>query len=182
MASSEHIQPHPPRENLFSPADVRKILCERGWLSGDASAEQLAFCERAAALLGPQAADANELAELLRLIFQYDAGMILQTVEAHAVLSRTGAREVVRQLALFLFDPVPFDSERFKEVVTLLKERLDFAEPRFVSSAAACAGWAFGEGELDRVVLLLDEAAAVPFAVPVKPARVRILEFCAAVD
>jgi glutamyl/glutaminyl-tRNA synthetase len=182
MASSEHIQPHPPRENLFSANDVRKILSERGWLSGNPSAEQLAFCERAVALLGPQAADANELAELLFLIFHYDAATILQTVEAHAVLARTGAREVVRQLALFLFDPVPFDSERFKEVVTLLKERFDLrSRDLFHPLRLALAGRS-GEGELDRVVLLLDEAAAVSFAVSVKPARVRILEFCAAVD
>ncbi len=182
MGSSEHIQPHPPRENLFSAADVRKILYERGWLSSDLSAEQLAFCERAAALLGPQAADANELAELLCLIFHYDAGMILQTVEAHAVLARTGAREVVRHLALFLLDPVPFDSERFKEVVTLLKERFDLrSRDLFHPLRLALAGRS-GEGELDRVVVLLDEAAVVPFAVPVKPASVRILEFCAALD
>ncbi|MGB2665708.1 MAG: hypothetical protein WAK48_17025 [Candidatus Acidiferrum sp.] len=161
---------------------MRKILYERGWLSSDLSAEQLAFCERAAALLGPQAADANELAELLCLIFHYDAGMILQTVEAHAVLARTGAREVVRHLALFLLDPVPFDSERFKEVVTLLKERFDLrSRDLFHPLRLALAGRS-GEGELDRVVVLLDEAAVVPFAVPVKPASVRILEFCAALD
>jgi len=45
----------------------------------------------------------------------------------------------------------------------------------------ALAGRA-GEGELDRVILLLDEAANASFAVRVKPARERILEFCAALD
>ncbi len=155
---------------------------DRGWLSGAPSAEQLAFCERVAALLGPQAADVDELGELLSLIFHYDAATLLQTVEAHAVLARTGAREVVRQLALFLLDPVPFDSERFKEVVTLLKEKFDLrSRDLFHPLRLALAGRS-GEGELDRVVLLLDEAAAVSFAVAVKPARVRILEFCAAVD
>ena len=39
-----------------------------------------------------------------------------------------------------------------------------------------------GEGELDRVILLLDDAASLPFAVPVKSARARILEFCGALD
>jgi len=37
-----------------------------------------------------------------------------------------------------------------------------------------------GDGSLDRVILLLDEAAPLPFAAPVKSARVRILEFCTA--
>jgi hypothetical protein len=45
----------------------------------------------------------------------------------------------------------------------------------------ALAGRA-GEGELDRVILLLDAAAALDFAVPVKGARRRMLEFCAALD
>jgi hypothetical protein len=45
----------------------------------------------------------------------------------------------------------------------------------------ALAGRA-GEGELDRVILLIDEAAALPFSVSVKTARARILEFCSALD
>jgi hypothetical protein len=39
-----------------------------------------------------------------------------------------------------------------------------------------------GAGQLDRVILLLDEAAAANFATPVKSARTRIIEFCAALD
>src|SRR5216684_3296790 len=45
----------------------------------------------------------------------------------------------------------------------------------------ALAGRA-GEGELDRVILLLDEGAGASFAVRVKSARERILEFCSALD
>jgi hypothetical protein len=43
----------------------------------------------------------------------------------------------------------------------------------------ALAGRA-GEGELDRVILLLDDAAGAGFAV--KTARERIIEFCSALD
>ena len=39
-----------------------------------------------------------------------------------------------------------------------------------------------GDGELDRVILLLDVAARLPFAVTVKSTRRRTLEFCAALD
>ena len=39
-----------------------------------------------------------------------------------------------------------------------------------------------GEGDLDRVVLLLDDAAAASFSIPVKTARTRIIEFCSALD
>jgi hypothetical protein len=39
-----------------------------------------------------------------------------------------------------------------------------------------------GEGELDRVVLLLDEASSGNFSTPVKAARQRIIEFCSALD
>ena len=182
MSSLGHINPHPTRENLFTAKDVLAILPEHHWPSGAPSPEQLAFCERAAALLGPHAADLSGLAALLQLVFDYDAARILQTVDAHAVLARFGARDVLRQLALFLLDPVPFNSDRFKDVVTLLKEALGVrGRDLFHPLRLALAGRS-GEGELDRVILLLDEAAALPFEPPVKSARARILEFCSALD
>jgi len=45
----------------------------------------------------------------------------------------------------------------------------------------ALAGRA-GEGELDRVILLLDEAAGLAFTVQVKSTRARIIEFCSGLD
>jgi Anticodon binding domain len=182
MSPTEHIQPHPSRENLFRTKEVVEILHEHGWLSTEPTPEHLAFCEHAAALLGPHATDAHGLEELLGLIFHYEAEQILQTVEAHTVLTRYGARDVVRQLALFLLDPTPFNSDRFKEVVTLLKEKLALrGRDLFHPLRLALAG-RVGEGELDRVILLLDEAAVLPFDTPVKSTRTRILEFCAALD
>jgi hypothetical protein len=89
---------------------------------------------------------------------------------------------VIRQLALFLLDPAPFNSERFKNLVTLLKETLPIrSRDLFHPIRLALAGRS-GEGELDRVILLLDEAAPLPFEVPVKSARTRILEFCSALE
>jgi nondiscriminating glutamyl-tRNA synthetase len=182
MSSLGDVESHPFRENCFSGADVLGILREHEWLSTDPAPEHRAFCDRAAALLGPQANDAIELAGLLELVFLYNAGQILQTAEAHAVLARYGARDAVRELALFLLDPTPFNSERFKEMVTLMKEKFDlrgrdlFHPLRLVLTGRA------GEGELDRVILLLDEAAAIRFSVPVKSTRVRALEFCSVLD
>jgi hypothetical protein len=162
--------------------DVAEILCEQGWLLATVSPAQLAWCERAAALLGPQVADRRSLADRLQLVFHYDARAILASVESHAVLSRYAARDVVRQLALVLLDGVPLTSERFKEVITLLKDLVGLrSRELFHPIRLALAGRA-GGGDLDRVILLLDEAAALSFAVPVKPARERILEFCAALD
>jgi hypothetical protein len=182
MSSLDHVQPHPARENLFTSKDVLAILQERHWVSTEPSREHLAFCERAATLLGPHAADLTGLAELLELIFHYDAAEVLETVVAHAVLARFGARDLIRQLALFLLDPAPFTSDRFKELVTLLKETLELrGRDLFYPLRLALAGRP-GEGELDRVILLLDEAATLPFGVPVKSARTRILEFCSALD
>jgi nondiscriminating glutamyl-tRNA synthetase len=74
------------------------------------------------------------------------------------------------------------NADRFKEIVTSLKEGLDIrGRELFHPIRLALAGRA-GEGELDRVILLLDEAAVAAFAVAVKSARDRILEFCAALD
>jgi nondiscriminating glutamyl-tRNA synthetase len=168
--------------NLFTGGDVARILAERGWAAQELSSEQTVWCERAASILGVQAADRNELAELLGLVFHYDPREILAQVESHMVLSRYAARDVVRQLALLLLDGGALDSDRFKEIITSLKDGLDIrGRELFHPIRLALAGRA-GEGELDRVILLLDEAAGASFAKSVKSARERILEFCAALD
>jgi hypothetical protein len=168
--------------NVWTGRDVAEILREQGWLLADVSPAQFAWCDRAAALLGPQVSDRRSLADRLHLVFHYDARAILAKVESHAVLSRYAARDVVRQLALVLLDGVPLTPERFKEVITVLKDLVGLrSRELFHPIRLALAGRA-GEGDLDRVILLLDEAAALSFVVPVKRARERILEFCAALD
>src|ERR1700730_3023188 len=168
---------------LFTGIDVGEILRERGWAAADGLSPELqSWCERAAGMLGSHVADRNALSELLELIFHYDAERVLERVESHAVLARYGAREAVRRGALLLLDGGALGSERFKEIITNMKESSDLrSRDLFHPIRLALAGRA-GEGELDRVILLIDEAAALPFAVPVKPARTRILEFCAALD
>jgi nondiscriminating glutamyl-tRNA synthetase len=168
--------------NPFTGTQVAAILRERGWAGAELSAAQIAWCERAAAFLGGHVADRGELKELVGLVFRYDAREILGRMETHAVLSRYAARDVLRQLALLLLGGVPLDSERFKEIITALKERLDIrGRELFHPIRLALAGRA-GEGELDRVILLLDEAAGAGFPARVKPGRERILEFCAGLD
>ena len=168
--------------NPFTAGNVVAILCERGWLAAEPSVEQNAWCERAAAMLGGHAADRAALTELLGLVFQYDAREIISNVESHVVLSRYAARGVLRQVALLLLDGTALTSDRFKEIVTTLKEGMELrGRELFHPIRLALAGRA-GEGELDRVILLLDEAASLSFAVPVKTARERILEFCSVLD
>jgi glutamyl/glutaminyl-tRNA synthetase len=180
MNSDEQIRPHAVHENPFRSEDIVAILREQNWLSAEPSPEHLLFCEHAAALLGHFAEDRVALEKLLRLVFLYDAAEILRSTEAHAVLARYQARDVVRHLALLLLEPGAFTSDRFKEVVARLKETLEVrSRDLFHPIRLALAGRA-GEGELDRVILLVDEAAALPFAVPVKSIRARIVEFCAA--
>lgn len=164
--------------NPSVPADVEAILRERGWLVGKPSVTQVAWCERAAALLGPHAADRGTLGDLLDLVFAYDADAILRQVESHVVLARYGAREVIRELALLVLEGGAIDSDRYKEIITSLKTRLELrGRELFHPIRLALAGRA-GEGELDRVILLLDSAVQAGFAA--RGARERILEFCAA--
>ncbi|MBI3669887.1 MAG: hypothetical protein HY237_08940 [Acidobacteria bacterium] len=169
--------------NQFTAADVTAILHERGWLPDVAPSQELeAWLADAAALLGPHATDRDALARLLNLIFAYNAQAILQALESHIVLAREGAREVIRELAHAVLDGPGIDSDRFKEIVTALKDRLAFrGRELFHPIRLALAGRA-GEGELDRVILLLDRAARLPFAAPVKGTRQRMLEFCAALE
>src|SRR5437660_12604209 len=97
--------------NALTGANIAAMIAERGWAAGELSPEQLAWCEHAAAILGPQAADRGALAELLGLVFHYAAGEILGRVESHAVLSRYAARDVVRRLALLVLEGGRLDSE-----------------------------------------------------------------------
>jgi len=117
---------------------------------------------------------------LLALVFRYDAKEILARVETHEVLARFAARDVLRQLALLLLDGGPLNSERFKEIITTLKEKLELPGRELLYPLRVALAGRPGDGSLDRVILLLDEAAPLPFAAPVKSARVRILEFCTA--
>ena len=166
--------------NPFTLADVLAILRERGWLTTDPTPEIDAWCGHAAAILGTQAADRAVLTGLLALVFRYDAKEILARVETHEVLARFAARDVLRQLALLLLDGGPLNSERFKEIITTLKEKLELPGRELLYPLRVALAGRPGDGSLDRVILLLDEAAPLPFAAPVKSARARILEFCTA--
>jgi hypothetical protein len=173
-----------PRENLFSASDVDEILIERGWIeSGVAQTEPLtAWIARAAQLLGSQATDYTALRELLALIFGYDAPDILQTEVSHAVLSREGAREVIRELALAVLEGPAVDSERFKVIISEIKSRVAYTGRELFYPVRLALAGRVGGGELDRVILLLDDAAATPGLAPVKNVRQRMLEFCTAME
>jgi hypothetical protein len=182
MLPENAAEPRPPLVNRFRPADVTGILASHGWLGAAPTPQQAAWIERAAALLGPQAATLEELTELLALVFHYDAKELLQQVEVHTIVAREGAHQVIRQLALLLLEGGELDSDRFKEIVNALKERIVHrGRELFFPIRLALAGRA-GTGELDRVILLLDFAARVNFPVAVKGSRQRIIEFCAALD
>ena len=166
--------------NPFAAGDAVNILRDRGWLVGEPSPEHLVWCGHSAAILGGHVADRNGLEYLLNLIFHYDAHEILEGVDAHVVLSRFAARDVVRHLALLLLEGGPLRPERFNEIIGALKEKLDVRGRELFQPIRLALTGRTGEGELDRVILLLDEAAALSFATRVKSARERILEFCAA--
>ena len=182
MPLNDYLAEHPPHPNPYSATDIITLLHENHWLTTTPTPEPLAWAERAAQLLGHYAEDRAALANLFRLVFHYDAAQILQSPDAHAAISRYAARDVIRHLALLLLDPAPFTSERFKEIVTELKEKLELRSRDLFHPIRLSLAGRVGDGELDRVILLLDEAAALPFAVPVKSVHTRILEFCSALD
>lgn len=172
----------PIAENRFSGADVAAILRERSWHSGEMAPEQLAWCQRAAAILGPQSPNRAALESLLQLLFHYHPQEILRHVDAHVVLSRYAARDALRELASELLDPAPLTTDRFDAIIGAMKSRLDIRGRELFHTLRLALAGRVGEGELDRVVLLLDEAAAANFSTPVKTARTRIIEFCATIE
>src|ERR1700760_1475967 len=83
--------------NPFSGADVAEVLSEHGWNAAigpetrGSDAARAELWDRAAFLLGPQVADRAGLADLLGLVFEYDAARALSDVEAHNVMTRYAA-------------------------------------------------------------------------------------------
>jgi hypothetical protein len=178
-----------PVVNAWTPSDVRAILIERGWLAAAPESASVSspspvenWIADAAAWLGPYADDRDALAELLSLVFRYDACEIVASPDAHAVMLREGVRDAIRILGNEVLAGPAVDSERFKEIITAVKQRSGASgRPLFHAIRLALAGRA-GEGGLDRVILLLGAAAAAPGLAPVKTARERIIEFCAVLD
>ena len=170
------------RADPFGGADVAEILREQGWLLREATGEHMLWCDRVAFLLGAQVADRDGLRDLLRLIFHYDARESLAKTESHIVLSRYAAREVLRQFAMALLDGVPLTSDHFSEIITAMKGSMEARGRELFHPIRLALTGRSGEGALDRVILLLDSAAVLPFAVPVKSARTRVLEFCSHLD
>ena len=182
MPSEEQANAPAAAVNPWTSADVAAILREQSWLTTHLTPEVDAWCTRAATILGPHADDRVALTELLSLIFHYDAQEILTRVETHEVLARYATRDVLRHLALLLLDGAPLNSERFKEIFAALKDQLKLPGREMLYPMRLALAGRPGDGSLDRVILLLDEAAALEFAVPIKSARARILEFCSALD
>ncbi len=175
----------PSLQNQFTAHDIAAILRERGWLRLDHNPDSAAmetWLARACDLLGPHAADRTALADLLELIFYHDATTLLKEPASQDVLAREGARDVIRELANRVLDGTEVDSDRFKQIIDAMKEAVPYrSRAMFHPVRLALAGRA-GDGDLDRVILLLDSAAKLDFAVPVKNTRQRMLEFCAAFD
>jgi len=187
MTSQENSEAVPAATDVtaspFSDTDVAEILREQGWANGELTSPQTAWCERAAAMLGQQVGDRGGLADLLSLVFHYDAAKLMEQSDTHVTMSRYGARGVLRQLArLLLENSAEFDSERFKEIVTTVKATTEIRSRELFQPLRLALAGRTGEGDLDRVILLIDEAAAASFAARVKAVRERVLEFCSALD
>jgi len=172
--------------STWSAEDVAEICRANGWLAaGDSAAEGGEFREwlsRAAALLGPHAQHREALSALVRLIFEYDAAAMHREATVHALLTRRGARDVLRELARRVLAGPDVDSDRFKQILDEMKTALPIRGVRLFHPIRRALAGREGEGELDRVILLLDSASRLPFAVPVKGTRQRMLEFCGLLD
>jgi hypothetical protein len=176
--------------NPFTAADVAEVLAARGWMAADfalaggeergSAAARREWCERAAFLLGPQVADRAGLADLLGLVFEYDAARVMNDVEAHNVMTRYAARDVIRVLARLVLDGGACTPERFSEMVTALKSELDIRGRELFQPLRLALAGRSGEGELDRVILLVDGAWEAGFAV--KTVRGRMVEFCSVME
>jgi hypothetical protein len=174
------------RPNPWTGEDVAGIVRHQGWMPAtvapDTAREIEGWCERAADLLGPHAPDSQRLTDLLTLVFDYDAAALLGQVENQDLLAGADARELIRELAHRVLDGTEIDSDRYKAIIDELKRQLRCRGREFFFPLRLALAGRAGQGELDRVILLLDWAAKLPFAAKVKGTKQRMLEFCTALD
>ena len=178
------------RVSPFHATDVEGILRARGWLTAPNTPELESWMRDAADWMGTQASSHSDstdgqrerFSNLLGLIFSYDATKLLEVRENQAAMAREGARETVRELANRVLQGGEIDSARLREIIDSLKQQFGSQGRRIFHPLRLALAGSTGEGELDRVILLLDRAAKLPFAVPVKGTRERMLEFCAAMQ
>jgi hypothetical protein len=178
--------------------DIETILRERGWLNRECDADLAAWLADAAALLRrstgntpaenevhsrlPPEQSREALTDLMSLIFQYDAEESLARVQSHIVLARAGARAVIRELANRVLEGPEIDSDRYQLLLEGLEQTVGFSGRGLLHPVRLALAGRAGEDELDGVIVLIDRAAGLPFAVVVKSTRQRMLEFCAAMD
>ena len=176
------------RLSPFHARDVESMLRAKGWLTAANTPELEEWMHDAADWLGTQAASHSEntdeqrerFSSLLALVFCYDAAKLLESRENQAAMAREGARETVRELANRVLQGGDIDSPRLREIIDGLKQTFGSQGRRIFHPLRLALAGSTGEGELDRVILLLDSAVKLPFAAPVKGTRQRMLEFCAA--
>jgi len=186
MLSDSPIEAAAEKAHVRTGTEVAEILRQNGWLRPDQNVEldsaMIRWLAQAGDLLGPRAAIRESLAALLELIFSYDAAGILSLRESQEVMARAGAREVIREFANRVLDGGDLDSDRLKQIIDEMKLAVPYrSRAMFHPIRLALTGRA-GEGELDRVILLIDTASNLNFARAVKSTRQRALEFCGALD
>jgi hypothetical protein len=89
---------------------------------------------------------------------------------------------VIRELALAVLEGHAVDSERFSAIINGIKSHVPFTGRELFYPVRLALAGRIGGGELDRVILLLDDAAATPGLAPVKNVRKRMMEFCTALE
>lgn len=182
--SMEAGNPIAPAVNSFSARDVAAALGERGWLAAEQGGigcgpALQAWLSRAAELLGPHCANHTELAGLLDPIFVYDAVASLGDPANQDVLARTGAREVIRELANRVLDGGEIDSDRFKQIIESMKESVPYRSRAMFSAHPHRFDWARrGRGTRPRNSSCRFRCES-EFCVPCKintPAHARVLQ------
>ena len=176
------------RLSPFNAGHVESILRAKGWLTAANTPELEDWMCAAADWLGMQAASRSEntdaqrerFSSLLALVFCYDAAELLESRENQAAMAREGARDTIREMANRVLQGGDIDSSRLRGIIEELKQTFGSQGRRIFHPLRLALAGSTGEGELDCVILLLDSAAKLHFAVPVKGTRQRMLEFCAA--
>ncbi len=156
------------------------FLAEAGYLPGPVDEATLAWLERALDAALKNLDHLSQLPAALKLMFEYDAAVVLSDKETRHVVEETGARDVLKAFVpkMLALDEISY--EQFREVAKAVqketgKKGKDLFHPIRVALTGAVSG-----PELEKLIPLFEEGAKLPLVRHVKSVTERLREFAAA--
>jgi glutamyl-tRNA synthetase/nondiscriminating glutamyl-tRNA synthetase len=155
-------------------------LVRGGCIREPVDVQTLAWLERVLEAVRKNLDHLSQLAAAVRLIFEYDAAVVVSGADTRHVAEDAGAREVLKTFIPKVLAETGLTYERFREISKSVqketgKKGKDLFHPLRVALTGAVSG-----PELEKLIPIFEEGSKLPLARRVKSVAERLREFAAA--